>query len=601
MSTHRRIDAICAAAILLTVVFTVLFMNGAALGITPVASGEEGSGMFTGNDLDAGWDTSSATQIVLSDSGSKIIGNGAYVYNGDVYIVYAGRYVLTGELTDGSVVIDADKNDKIWVCLNGVALHCSDNAALRVEQADKVFLTLADGVENSLSSGGQYEEQAAASGVDGVIYSRDDLTINGGGSLVIEGEYQHGIVCNDNLAVTGGDITIRAVQDGIHANDSVRICSAALSISAGDDGITASNDGETSFIYVESGSISIPACYEGLEAVNVTIAGGTIDIAPTDDGINASGRGNSSTIRITGGEITVINDSGRDADGLDSNGSIYIEGGRVFISVSDSGGNCALDYGSENGGECIVRGGAVIACGGSMMAEGFSADSPQGFLMHSTSAAAGTAIRLETSDGRELLSEVIPCGFTSAVLSAPGLRVGDVCTLTIGGTQEEVTISNASSSGSIGAGMFGGGMRGDRNFGGMGGGRDFPDRQDAQLPERPEGGIPSGNLTEQPELPDFSGDREFPGGIEPPEGADMPGRGDRPGQTGDQGTGGAPAAPGGEQTQGNGMRIPQKEWGQTVPEEGGTPPGLSAQALVLLGVSVLTLLAGLLIAAKYKR
>ena len=65
-----------------------------------------------------------------------------------------------------------------------------------------------------------------------------------------------------------------AVQDGIHANDSVCIRESVISISAGDDGITVSNDDDAAFLYVESGRISITDCYEGLEAVDITIAGG---------------------------------------------------------------------------------------------------------------------------------------------------------------------------------------------------------------------------------------------------------------------------------------------------------------------------------------
>ncbi|MDE7248052.1 MAG: carbohydrate-binding domain-containing protein [Lachnospiraceae bacterium] len=462
MSTHKRIDSICIAAILLAVALTVLLMNGRAFGIVPVMSAEVNDGMFTVKDMDADWDVSTATRIMLSDRETTIDGNGAYVYDGNVCIAYAGYYVLNGELTDGSVVIDAEKSDNIWISLDGVTLHCDDDAAVRVEQADKVLLTLADGTKNTISSGGQYNEESVASGRDGVIYSRDDLTINGTGELVIDAAYQHGIVCNDDLVIAGGNITINAAEDGIHANDSVRIRDAAISISAGDDGITVSNEEETGFIYVASGSISISECYEGLEAVDITIAGGEIDIAPTDDGINANGYGENSVIRITGGDITIINPTGRDADGLDSNGDIYIEGGRTFISVTDGGSNCALDCGSESGGECIVSGGIVIACGGSAMAEGFAADSPQGFLMHSAKGEAGTTIRLADSQGRELISEEIPCSFSSAVISTPALKIGDTCTIEVGDAQEQVTIDNSSEEGFMAMGMRRGGMRGDR-------------------------------------------------------------------------------------------------------------------------------------------
>lgn len=551
MSTHKHIDRICIAVTVLAVVLALLFMNGQALGIASAAGGDSDDGMFTANDLDGSWDTASATRITLSDNGSTVSGNGVYMDNGDVCIAYPGRYVLTGALTDGSVVVTAGKSDKIWLLLDGVDLHCEDGAALRVEQAEKVFLTLAEGTENTISSGAQYSEDAVSSGVDGTIYSRDDLTINGSGSLEVSAAYKHGIVCNDDLAITGGNITVTAAQDGVHANDSVRIRDAALTISAGDDGITASNDDDTAFLYVASGSIYIPACYEGLEAVNITIAGGAIGIMPEDDGVNANRNGG--IIRVTGGDIAVVNPTGRDADGFDSNGSIYIEGGNILISVSDGGGNCALDYGSENGGECVVSGGTVIACGGSAMAEGFDASSPQGFLMVSRSAAAGAAVALKDAAGKELLSGEIPCSFSSLVLSAPGMKVGDVCTLTVNGVEEQFTIDNTTTSGGFAmAGMFrGGGMRGERN--GMPGG------ENSQPPDRQNMGESSpGDFPGRPDM----------GENDPREFFDRQNRGDRGGFWEETGTAADPV-------------------------DGGKA--------VLLGVSVAVLLAGLAVAFKFKR
>lgn len=607
MSTHKKIDIICIAAIVLAVVLTVLLMGGKALSITAAASEQTSSDLFTANDLNADWDTSSATIIILSDKGSTIRGNGAYVNDGDVYIAYAGHYVLTGELTDGSVIIDADKNDNVWISLDGVTLHCDDDAAIRVEQADKVFLTLAEGTENTVSSGAEYNTEIAASGVDGTIYSRDDLTINGTGALVVNAAYNHGIVCNDDLVITGGNITITAAQDGIHANDSVCIRNSVISISAGDDGITVSNDDETAFLYVESGNISIPACYEGLEATDITIAGGTIDIMPTDDGINASGNGGGSVIRITGGDIRIINPSGRDADGLDSNGSIYIEGGKVFISVVGSGGNCALDCGSENGGECVISGGTVIACGGSTMAEGFDAGSPQGFLMYNTAAKAGTTIRLEDSQGRELLSEDIPCSFSSIVLSTPELKVGDTCMLVIGDTQEQIVIDNTSSSGfSSPFGMFGGGMSGGRGHGGA-----FGDRtNDPASSERPAlpGGSGSSDGMGPPDSMIPSDSMEPPDGMEPLNGTEpsdgiesLNGTGEKePDRQEMREVSGRPFTPGERQPQGNGTHSQQQTWGQMYPQEEISSFNISVDTLVLLGISILTLMVGLFIALKIK-
>ena len=410
MSTSKHINAFCIAVLIITLLLTVAFIKGKDLGIAPVTEEETADSYFTANDQSADWDTSGATEIMLSDSGSSVKGDGAYVFGGDVYIVSAGRYVLSGELTGGSVIIDAGKKDKVWLLMDGASLHANDTAALLVQQAGKVFLTLGSGTENSISCGSEFSEDAASAGIDGAVYARDDLTINGSGVLTVTGEYRHGIVCKDDLVITGGTIGITAAQDGIHVSDSAGFKGADLTINAGDDGITVSNDEETGYVYIESGDIQIPSCYEGIEANEITIAGGTIYITPTDDGINACGRGANSVINITGGDITIINETGRDADGLDSNGSIYISGGTVFISVSDAGGSsCAIDYGSENGGICEINGGTVVAAGSSAKAGEIAASSKQCFIMYSTQTVSPkTAVTLQNSAGTVLLSEIIP-------------------------------------------------------------------------------------------------------------------------------------------------------------------------------------------------
>ena len=569
----RHIDVICAAALACTLVLTGLFVNGRALGVMPFTDGGAGDGdsPFTANDLNGDWDSANATQITLTGDGGRVTGGGAYILDSCVHILCAGEYVLSGELADGSVIIDAGKNDKIWLLLDGVSLHREDSAAIVVEQAGKVFLTLADGTENFVSGGASYSPDAVSAKIDGVIYSRDDLTINGGGSLTVTAPYRHGIVCNDDLVIAGGSISITAAQDGVHANDSVKFANADLTVSAGDDGITVSNDGETAWLYVESGRISIPSCYEGLEAIDITIAGGAIDIRPTDDGINANGRGGNSVIRITGGDITIINETGRDADGLDSNGSIYISGGNTFISVNTS--SCALDCGTESGGVCKISGGTVAAAGGSTMAEGFDSSSEQCFIMYNTSAAEpGTNVTLINEAGTVLISKTIPCAFSSLVLSAPELKMGETCTLSIGGNSAQIMVDNSSNSGGFGiGGMFDGGGWGGGAFGGRGGMGQAPGGQSGEMPE---GG---GNM---PQMPDGN----FPGGdgFQPPDGElpdGFPGGGDR-----------------------GGDRFPQRGQDQA---QGGAEAGASAAAVLpetfaAVGVSALVLLAGILVAFKVK-
>ena len=587
MASSRHIGRICLAVTFVTLLITVLFMNGKAIGLTAAADGDGGDGFFTANDLDGAHDFSGAVRITLSGDGGVVDGGGAYFLDGDLHILSAGEYVLSGELTDGSVVVDAEKGDKIWILLEGVSLHCEKSAALRVEQAEKVFLTLADGTVSSLSGGTAYAQADADSGIDGVIYSRDDLTVNGSGTLYVDAQYQHGIVCNDDLVIAGGTIDITAVQDGIHANDSARFTGAELVIRAGDDGITVSNDDGTGYVYVASGRISIPDCYEGIEGQAVTVAGGTIDIAPTDDGINAGG-GADALIRIEGGDIIVINEAGRDADGLDSNGDIVISGGSLFISMSGDGGSCAIDYGSESGGSCRIDGGTVVAAGGSAMAEAMDPESGQGFLMRNTDGEAGTAVTLRDGAGNVLISEVIPCGFSNLILSAPELRVGEECTLSVGEEEEQITVDNSSDAGGFGMGrMFGGGMAGGRGMGGMPGGRGaerisggestgegtpgMPDERTPQMPEE-----------EMPQTPDGE-KRQMPEGMISgwPETGEA---GERPAHfAGER----QPAETGG-----------RRGWPSDFAEQEASP--VSGGTAALIGISVLALLAGILIAVKHR-
>lgn len=505
MSTHRNIDRICVVVLVLTLILTVVFMNGEKLGIKVIsdedAESYSGSTYFTENDLDGNWaENKYTTYISLDGSGGKIDGNGAYFLDGDLVISNAGWYVISGALDNGGIVVDAYDSSKVWIRLDGVTLSCTDDACLRVDQADKVFLTLAEGTENSFTSGDSYSEEALADNTGGTIFSHDDLTINGSGSLTITAGYKHGIDVNDSLVITGGSITVTAPEDGIHVNDSFRYKDASLTIDAGDDAIH--SDAE---LYVESGVILIKSCYEGLEAVTIDVAGGDITVYSTDDGFNANGNsggmdfggggfggmgndhasmpadasqesGSSESdavetyIRISGGTITIINETGRDADGLDSNGSIYIEGGDIRVSLLGDGSNCAIDYGSESGGECVVTGGTIMAFGGSSMAEEFSSSSTQCAVLYNLDSTmpADTTFSVSDADGKEILSYTPACSYSSVSFSSPELAVGETYTVAYGENSAELAIDStamsvgtASGMGGMG-GMMHGNMRGDQ-------------------------------------------------------------------------------------------------------------------------------------------
>ena len=352
MSTHNTLDKICVAIVFCSLVLTVLFMNGEALGITKIvdedAEQNSDSAYFTTNDQNGSWDTTGAATITLTGDGASISGNGAYVYDGNVVIAEAGRYVLSGSLQDGSVIVDAHDSSKVWILLDGVEISCSDDACIQVDQADKVFLTLAEGSQNILTSGSVYSDTALSDGTDGAIFAHDDLTINGSGSLTVTAQYSHGISANDDLVITGGSITISAVEDAIHVNDSIRIKDAAIIVTAGDDGVLTSNEVENGYLYIESGTLDITASGDGIHTTgDITVAGGETNISAGDDGIHSD-----ASVYVTDGTI-LISDCYEGIEAL----IIDVSGGDVSINCEDDGLNANGGSGDMFGGGGRMDGG----------------------------------------------------------------------------------------------------------------------------------------------------------------------------------------------------------------------------------------------------
>lgn len=193
------------------------------------------------------------------------------------------------------MLVDAPDTAKIQLVLDGVTLHSESYAPIYIREADKVFVTLAPDSGNSLSNSGTYT-QLDDHNVDAPLFCRSDLTLNGTGSLTVESPGGHGIVCKDELAVTGGTYTITAASHGLSANDGVCIGAGTFTITSGKDGIQSEHNEDTSlgYVYLEAGTyqlntgddaihadnaltiqdgdISIPQCYEGLEGLTVTVA-----------------------------------------------------------------------------------------------------------------------------------------------------------------------------------------------------------------------------------------------------------------------------------------------------------------------------------------
>lgn len=153
--------------------------------------------------------------------------------------------MISGTLDDGMLVVDASDTAKVQLVFDGVQISSGTSAALYVLEADKVFLTLAEGTENALSNGGEFVA-VDDNNIDGALFSKQDLTVNGAGSLTVTSPAGHGIVCKDDLVITGGVYIVYAAGHGIDVNDSIRIADAKLTVDAGKDGIHAENNDDSS-------------------------------------------------------------------------------------------------------------------------------------------------------------------------------------------------------------------------------------------------------------------------------------------------------------------------------------------------------------------
>ena len=249
--------------------------------------------------------------VTLSDNASSADSTDVDIDGSTVTIKKEGTYILSGSLSDGNVIVDADSKDKVQLVLDDVNINSESSAAVYVKQADKVVITLQDGTSNTLSNGGNFTA-IDDNNIDAVIFSKDDLTIEGSGTLNIKSPADHGIVSKDDLIITDGIYVIDAASHGLSANDCIEIEGGSFDITAGKDALHSNNDEDDSlgYIYVKDGSFKISAgsdgmsalselavsggditiskSEEGLEARVINISGGSIDITSSDDGINAT-------------------------------------------------------------------------------------------------------------------------------------------------------------------------------------------------------------------------------------------------------------------------------------------------------------------------
>ena len=466
-------------------------------------------------------DTSSATTITLSGSSASASGSSSSnvkVDGGTVTINSGGTYVISGELTNGRIVVNAPKAD-VRLVLSGASITSSDGPAIDVQDAGNAIVVLAKDSKNTLTDGATY---ASGQEATAALFSSDTLTITGTGSLNVTGSYKDGISSKNGLIITGNTtINVKAADDGLRGKDYLVVEAGTLTVEAGGDGLKSSegNDETKGFISLgkasvtltssddaitattdvtvkdttltitagggqanatveeqaapgqestadsttpspkginagvsytqDSGSVTVNAADEGLQAPFINVAGGELSIAAGDDGINASngdhvieGHENADTesddgsvLTISGGEVEV---SYASSDGIDSNGSAYVKGGIVVVS-----------------GQAGEMDGAVDANGETQLVG----------VTGSPSVSAGDTLTVTDSSGSQVAS--VKVDFTAAAITVLGLTEGQQYTVATSSGGSATGTASALSAGM--GGPMGGGAGGQGGPGGQGG------------------------------------------------------------------------------------------------------------------------------------
>ena len=355
---------------------TIYNVSGTDTASTSGSSALDTSDLFSSRDLEQTADLTGAENITVSD--------------GETYTVSKeGVYVVTGSASNAQIVVSAGDEDKVQLVLNSVSITNESTPCIYVQNADKVFVTTTDS-ENTLTVSGAFTADGDTN-TDAVIFSRDDLVINGTGTLNIVSS-ENGISGKDDLKVTGGTINITCTADALEANESILVADGTISIKSDKDGLHAENDEDNTvgYIYIADGTITIEAGddaihattiaqvdggtidltgAEGIEGTSIQINGGEISIAAADDGINAGQKSNfaTPTVEVNGGELTIVMGSG-DTDGVDSNGNLYLNGGTLNITAQSP-----FDYDGtarNNGATLIVNGSETDSITNQMMGGG---------------------------------------------------------------------------------------------------------------------------------------------------------------------------------------------------------------------------------------
>lgn len=304
--------------------------------------------MFTERDLAGSYEESLCVVIECAEDKINVSSNIVAVNGSRALISQEGVYIVRGSLTDGSIIVEADDVAKVQIVLDNANINSATHAPIYVKSADKVFITLANGTTNSLSNGGSFV-QTDDNNVDAVVFSKQDITFNGTGTLNVSSPAGHGIVGKDDLVIAGGIYNVVSTGHAIDANDSVRMTQASVTAKAGQDAVHAENveDSTRGYVVICDGNYDLSAAGDAISAsADIQIDAGifkiaagvgtdiTVEGAPSTKGIRAEGN-----LLVADGNLTIDTpDDAVNVKGIAvlAKGNFKIKAGDDAIHANDS-------------------------------------------------------------------------------------------------------------------------------------------------------------------------------------------------------------------------------------------------------------------------
>ena len=337
--------------------------------------------MFTDRDYETDYDESSSVHIELNGSTAEADSDSVQISGSTITITEEATYIISGTLDDGMIIVDAPDTAKLQLVFDGADINSETSAPLYIPEADKVFVTLAEGTENTLSNGGTYTA-IDDSNIDSAIFSRQDLTLNGSGNAASESSDswgQWGGGAPGGRGGAGGD-GMRGTDPGSAgegeseetpdqstpdqgasgSGESAEALAFTESLTASDSDASADTEDDSSTsmkgiksdgdMMISGGSFTIDSADDSVHTnSSVTVSGGTFEIASGDDAFHGE-----DTLTISGGTINIT----ESYEGLEAL-FVNIQDGDITIVSTDDGLNAAggTDSSGTTGGRDGMFGG----------------------------------------------------------------------------------------------------------------------------------------------------------------------------------------------------------------------------------------------------